>query len=117
MHDFRLGIRDYRIRTLLKCPVAGLIEDTIFEDEVLAIAERLGAGDAATDETEIAGVPTEVLTFDLGVVDGNVFALPERIFSVENSVVNLDMLRVLENIFALQLDIGDLKLEGMHKGV
>jgi len=83
----------------------------------LAVAERLGAGDATADKAEIFGVPTEVLAFDLGVVDGNVFALPERIFGVENSVVNLDVAGVLEDVFADEVQIPKSQIAGMHKGV
>ena len=52
---------DYRIAAFLKGAVGIRGEGTIFEDKVLAIAERLGAGDAATDETEVAGIPPKVL--------------------------------------------------------
>jgi hypothetical protein len=57
----RILLIDYRIIRFFKGAVAGLIEDTIFEDEVLAVAERLGAGNAATNEAQVARVPTEVL--------------------------------------------------------
>ena len=108
---------DYRITTFFEGAVAGLIEDTIFEDEVMAIAERLGAGDATADKAEIFGVPTEVLTFDLGVVYSNVLGLPKGIFGVENSVVNLDILRVLENVLADQLHLVNTETLSAHKGI
>lgn len=74
----------------------------------MAVAEGLCAGDAATDEAEVAGVPTEVFALDVGIKDRAVLALPECIFGVERGVMDLDVFRVLESVSASQLQIGDL---------
>ena len=112
-----LGIFDFRITTLLKSSIAGVIDDAIFEDEVLAIAEGLGTGEAATNQAEIAGIPAEVLALNLGVVNGNVLGLPEGIFGIEDGIMDLDVAGVLEDVFALQLEIGYLQLASMHERI
>lgn len=83
----------------------------------MAIAEGLRTGDAATNKAEVAGVPSEVFAFDVGIIDRTVLGFPEGIFGVEDGVVDLDIASVLEDVSALQLDVGDLKLAGMHKGI
>jgi hypothetical protein len=73
----------------------------------LAVAEGLRAGDTATDEAEIATIPTEVLAVYFRVINGAVFTLPERIFGIENGIVDLDVAGVLENIPPLQPKLAD----------
>ena len=108
MFDYRLGILDLGIGRFFKCPIAGVIEDAVFEDEVLAVAEGLGAGDAAADKAEIAGIPTEVFALYFRVVNRAVFGLPTGVFGVEYGVMNLDVFGILEDVLSLQLDIGEL---------
>ena len=74
----------------------------------MAIAEGLGTGDATTNETEILGIPTEILAFDFRVIDGNVLGLPEGVFRIEDGVVDFDVFGILEGVVALQLEIDDL---------
>ena len=108
MFDYRLGILDLGIGRFFKCPIAGVIEDAVFENEVLAVAEGLGAGDATADKTEIAGVPTEVFALYFRVIDDNVLGLPKGIFGVEYGAAEFDVASVLEDVLSLQLDIGEL---------
>ena len=103
--------------SLFECAIAGLIEDAVFEDEILAITKGLRTGDATTNKTKVAGVPTEVFAFDIGIIDRTVLGFPKGVFGIEDSVVNLYVAGVLEDVSTLQLDIGDLKLVGMHKGI
>ena len=108
MFDYRLGILDLGIGRFFKCPIAGVIEDAVFENEVLAVAEGLGAGDATADKTEIAGIPAEVLALYFRVVNGNILGFPESVFGVEYGAMNLDVFGILEDVLSLQLDIGEL---------
>ena len=91
----------------LEGPVGIRCEGAVFEDKVLAVAQRLRAGNTAADETEIPGVPTEVLAIDFGVVNGAVLAVPKRIFGVEDSVADFEVAGVLENVFADQPKLAD----------
>ena len=116
MHD-RLGIIDYRIRTLLKGSIAGVIEDAVFKDEVLAVAKGLCTGDTAADKAEVLGIPAEVFAFDIGIIDRAVLGFPKGVFRIEDGVVDFDIAGILEDVPALQLDIGDLKLVGTQKGI
>ena len=84
----------------LEGPVGIRCEGAVFEDKVLAVAQRLRAGNTAADETEIPGVPTEVLAIDFGVVNGAVLAVPKRIFGVEDCVADFDVAGILEGILA-----------------
>ena len=92
-------------------------EGTILEDEVVAIAERLRAGDAAADKAEVMRVPAEVFAADVGIANNAVPTLPECIFGIEYGVMQFDILRILESVFASQLEIGDLKFFGVHERV
>ena len=74
-------------------------------------------GDSAADETEVLGVPTEVLALDLGVVDSAVLAIPESVFGIEDGVMDLDVTGVLEGVFADEVQIPKSQIAGMHKGV
>lgn len=96
-----------RITGFLKCPIGIGSEGAVFEDQVFAITEGLRAGDTATDKAEIAGIPAEVLAFDLGVIDRTVLGFPKGIFGIENSVVDLYVFRILENIFPDQPNLAD----------
>jgi hypothetical protein len=100
-----------------ECSVGIGGKDTIFKNEVLTVAEWLGTGYAATDKVEIAGVPSEVLAFDVRVIDRAVFTFPESVFGVQHGVVNLNAFGVLENLFACQTHITDTKRGGMHKRI
>ena len=73
-------------------------ERAVFQNEVLSIAERLGSGYAATDETKVFGVPTGVGARDLGVVDSTTLAIPESVFGIEDSIVDLEVTGVLESV-------------------
>ena len=96
-----------RITGFLKCPIGIGSEGAVFEDQIFAITKGLGAGDTATDKAEIAGIPAEVLAFDLGVIDRTVLGFPKGIFGIKNSVVDLDVAGVLENVLANQPNLAD----------
>ena len=53
------------------------IEGTVFEFEVIHIAEQLFAFEVAVDEAHVLGVPCQILSIELRVIDRHVLTFPE----------------------------------------
>ena len=87
------------------------------EGEVLAVAQGLGALDAATDEGQILGIPGQIFPLEGAVADGHVFGVPEGILGVQHRVGDGAVLHVLEGILALQLHARQVQSAGHEEGV
>ena len=48
-------------------------------------------------------MPTQVFAIEVGVIDGDVFHLPERVLGDNMGIVNLDVLAVLEDVQAVAI--------------
>lgn len=105
------------IRTPLQRAIGIGREGAILENEVVAVAQWLCAGDTTTNKTKVESIPAEVLAFDVRVIDRDVLAIPEGIFRIQHSVADLYTAGVLERVLALQLEIGDLELLRMQKSI
>ncbi len=105
------GIDDRRNRAdygspngrFLKGSVSIRREGAIFENEVLAIAEWLRAGDTAADKTQVTGIPAKVFAINLGVADGHILAIPESILGIEDGIMKFNIAGILKSVFALQM--------------
>ena len=73
----------------------------VLQNQVLAIAKGLGAGDAAANQTEVLGVPTEIFAIDLRIIEGYILAIPESILGIQHGIMDLDIANVLEGILTL----------------
>ena len=113
----RNGILHHRKRTPFQRSICIGCKSAVLKNEVVAVAERLRAGDTAADKMKVLCVPAEVLATEIRVIDGDVLAVPEGVRGVEDGIVDLYIAGVLESVLALQLEIGDLTMEGMQEGV
>ena len=77
-------------------------EDAVLHYQVLAIAQGLRAGYAATHQTQVLRVPTEVFALYFRVLNGAVLRLPKRVLCIENSVMYFDVFCVLEGVLSIQ---------------
>ncbi len=102
---------------LLEGTVALGIKGAVFEYEILGIAERLLARDVTVDQTQTAGMPSEVLAMEFGVVDGDILHLPKRIFGINLGVVYLYVTTILEHILGIALQTIDADIAAMHEGI
>ena len=89
-------------------------EGAIHQSQVLAIAQRLFAGDVAADERQASTVPTQVFSIDLAIGNRDVLCVPKRILAVQERVLYLHILAVLEGIVALEVQLVDADVVGAH---
>lgn len=89
-------------------------EGAIHQSQVLAIAQRLFAGDVAADERQASTVPTQVFSIDLAIGNRDVLCVPKRILAVQERVLYLYILAVLEGIVALKVQVVDADVVGAH---
>ena len=64
--------RGVDIAAILESTVASGVEGAVLEGEAIDVAEGLLAGDMTAHETQVLGVPTDVLAIEMGIVDGDV---------------------------------------------
>ena len=102
---------------VLEDSVAHAVEGAVLEHEVVDIAEKLLAGEVATHESHVLGMPGEVFAIELGVVDGDVLALPEGVLGEDLGIVHLDVLAILEDVLGVALESVDVDVVGEHEGV
>ena len=60
----------------------------VLQDEVLAVAQGLGAAYVAANQLEVLGIPPQEFPLDAGVVHGDVLALPEGVLGVQVRVAD-----------------------------
>ena len=65
---------------ILKHTVAHGVDGAVLEHQTIGIAEQLLSGEVTIHQTDILRVPSQILPIERGVIDGDVFALPERVF-------------------------------------
>lgn len=92
-------------------------EGAIHQSQVLAITQRLFAGDVTADERQATAVPTKVLAVYLAVGNRDVLCVPKRILAVQERVLYLYILAVLEGIVALKVQVVDADVVGTHAEV
>ena len=116
------GILDARDVALDACPDRAVLqhqvgigaEGAVHQREVLAVAQRLLAGDVATHECKATAVPCQVLAVDLAVRNGDVLAVPKRILAVQERVLYLHIAAVLKAIVAFEVKVVDADIVGVH---
>lgn len=91
------------VGTILEGTVAFLIKGTIFQSNMVHVAERLLAADVATYELDVLAVPGQILTIQFRIIDGYILAFPETVFGCNLCVVNLHISAVLEYILGIAL--------------
>ena len=102
---------------VLKDTVAGLVEGTVFQYEVLRITQQLFTREMAVDQTDILRVPGEIFAIEIGIINRDILALPERVLRQDIGMMHLYILTILEHVFRIALKTIDIDVLREHKGI
>ena len=102
---------------VLKDAVAGLVEGTVFEYEVLRITQQLFTGQVTVYQTDILRMPGEVFAIEIGIKNRDIFALPERVLRQDAGIMYLDILTVLEHVFRIAVQSVDKDILAEHERI
>ena len=104
-------------RRVFEDPVAGRIERTVFQHEVLRIAQQLLAAQLAVHQPHVFRMPGQILAIQFGIIDRDVLALPEGVLGRDLRVADHHVLAVLEHVLGVAHQPVHLDVAGEHKGI
>ena len=66
---------------------------------------------------QATGMPPEIFTYDLRIVDSDILCAPERILRMNHGIAYLHIAAVLEWIVAILMPIFDADIVGVHEKI